>query len=160
MTVDSAPGFGTTFYLYLPALPASVHLPESAPQPWTDPRRRRRRRVSTIDEFTDPYAPMPLTAGAADTRRVLVMDDEQPICELAAELLGREGYSVDTAKDGDEAIRKYVEARGSGQPYDVVILDLTVRGGMGGRQTVVRLAEIDPKVRRDCLQRVFAGFDD
>jgi PAS domain S-box-containing protein len=145
MTVDSAPGFGTTFYLYLPALPAFVHPPVSANPEWVAPPAPR--RVSTIDEFADPYAPMPISPGAADMRRILVMDDEQPICELAAELLSREGYAVDTALDGQEAIRKYVEARSSGQPYDVVILDLTVRGGMGGRETVVKLAQIDPGVR-------------
>jgi CheY-like chemotaxis protein len=143
--VDSVPGFGTTFYLYLPALPASVHQPAVVDPEWVAPPAPR--RVSTIDEFADPYAPMPIAPGAADTRRVLVMDDEQPICELAAELLSREGYSVDTAFDGEEAIRKYAEARGSGQPYDVVILDLTVRGGMGGRETVIKLAQIDPGVR-------------
>ncbi len=146
MTVDSAPGFGTTFFLYLPALPAFVHLPAARPQQqWTDPPPPR--RVSTIDELGDPYAPMPLAPGAADTRRILVMDDEQPICDLAAELLTREGYAVDTAKDGEEAILKYTEARDSGQPFDVVILDLTVRGGLGGRDTVKRLAQIDPGVR-------------
>ncbi len=145
MTVDSAPGYGTTFYLYLPALPISFHPPAMLDPEWVAPAPPR--RVSTIDEFADPYAPMPIVPGAADRRRVLVMDDEQTICDLAAELLGREGYFVDTAADGAEAIRKYVEASGSGQPYDVVILDLTVRGGMGGRETVVKLLSFDPKVR-------------
>jgi PAS domain S-box-containing protein len=146
MTVDSAPGFGTTFYLYLPALPAFAPAPVvSADPPWVAPAPPR--RVSTIDEFSDPYAPMRVAPGAADTRRILVMDDEQPICELAAELLSREGYAVETALDGAEAIRKYQDARIAGQPYDVVILDLTVRGGMGGRETAMKLAEIDPGVR-------------
>jgi PAS domain S-box-containing protein len=146
MTVDSAPGFGTTFYLYLPALPVFAPAPVvSADPPWVAPAPPR--RVSTIDEFSDPYAPMRVAPGAADTRRILVMDDEQPICELAAELLSREGYAVETALDGAEAIRKYQDARIAGQPYDVVILDLTVRGGMGGRETAMKLAEIDPGVR-------------
>ena len=75
------------------------------------------------------------------------MDDEAPICELAAELLSREGFFVATAADGDAALRAYSEAKDSGQPFDVVILDLTVRGGMGGRETVRRLLEIDPAAR-------------
>ena len=146
MTVDSAPGFGTTFYLYLPALPVFAPAPVVSADPqWVAPTPPR--RVSTIDEFSDPYAPMTVAPGAADTRRILVMDDEQPICELAAELLSREGYAVETAFDGAEAIRKYQDARTAGQPYDVVILDLTVRGGMGGREAALKLAEIDPGVR-------------
>ena len=75
------------------------------------------------------------------------MDDEAPICELAVELLGREGYYVGTAADGREAIRCYVQAQQKGRPYDVVILDLTVRDGMGGRETVKELKKIDPDVR-------------
>jgi CheY-like chemotaxis protein len=127
-------------------LPAFAPAPVvSADPPWVAPAPPR--RVSTIDEFSDPYAPMRVAPGAADTRRILVMDDEQPICELAAELLSREGYAVETALDGAEAIRKYQDARIAGQPYDVVILDLTVRGGMGGRETAMKLAEIDPGVR-------------
>ena len=52
-----------------------------------------------------------------------------------------------TAGDGREAIRCYVKAREKGKPYDVVILDLTVRDGMGGRETVKELKKIDPDVR-------------
>ena len=115
--------------------------------PLERPASMRLPPAETADAPRDPYAPIPLPPGSADTRRILVMDDEAPICELAAELLGREGFVVATAADGDEAIRAYVEARNSGQPFDVVILDLTVRGGMGGRETVRRLLEIDPQAR-------------
>ena len=140
-TVDSVPGFGTTFYLYLPALPATPSLLPPLERPVS------MRSSPEAASHRDPYAPIPIPPGSADTRRVLVMDDEAPICELAAELLSREGYFVATAADGDEAIRIYLEARESGQPFDVVILDLTVRGGMGGRETVRRLLEIDPEAR-------------
>ena len=86
--------------------------------------------------------------GRRTLRRVLVMDDEAPICELAAELLGRSRVpAVGTASDGEEAVEKYRAAYGSGQPYDVVILDMTVRGGMGGREALVKLREVDPEVR-------------
>lgn len=141
-TVDSVPGGGTTFYLYLPALPAAV---VSGPPPLERPMSMR--LPPEVPSAADPYAPIPLPPGSADTRRVLVMDDETPIYELAAELLSREGYFVATAADGDAAIRAYAEAKDSGQPFDVVILDLTVRGGMGGRETVRRLLQIDPAVR-------------
>ena len=140
--MDSAPGVGTTFYLYLPALPVV-----SAPPPPLERPMSMRQLPEPLEVEDDPYAPVPLPPGSADTRRVLVMDDEAPICELAAELLSREGYFVATAADGDAAIRAYAEARDSGQPFDAVILDLTVRGGMGGRETVRRLLEIDPGVR-------------
>ena len=139
MTVDSAPNYGTTFYLYLPALPAAAAV---AP-----PLERPMSMRPPLLPGEDPYAPVPIPPGSADTRRVLVMDDEAPICELAAELLGRAGYVVGTASDGEEAIRRYQDAMGSGQPYDVVILDMTVRGGMGAREAVQRLVKIDPAVR-------------
>ena len=138
LTVDSAPGFGTTFFLYLPALGAA---PPVLPPPLERPVTMR------MLADADPYAPHPIAPGSADTRRVLVMDDEPPICELATEMLTQEGYVVGTAANGEEAIAKYREALGSGQPYDVVILDMTVRGGLGGRDTVLKLLEIDPGVR-------------
>ncbi len=142
-TVDSVPGIGTTFYLYLPALPVAS---TTAPPPLERPMSMRQLPAFAETE-PDPYAPIPIPPGSADTRRVLVMDDEAPICELAAELLSREGFFVATAADGDAALRAYSEAKDSGQPFDVVILDLTVRGGMGGRETVRRLLEIDPAAR-------------
>ncbi len=137
LTADSAPGFGTTFFLYLPALGTVAPVP---PLPL--------ERPVTMHLFNaDPYAPVPIPPGSADTRRVLVMDDEPPICELAREMLTQEGYLVGTASNGEEAIEMYGKALGSGQPYDVVILDMTVRGGLGGRETLVKLLEIDPGVR-------------
>ena len=140
MTVDSEPSYGTTFYLYLPALPAAA--------PTLPPLERPvSMQMAALTPEEDAYAPLPIPPGSADTRRILVMDDEAPICELAAELLGRAGYAVGTAADGEEAVRLYQNAMGSGQPYDVVILDMTVRGGMGGREAVQRLLRIDPAVR-------------
>ena len=143
MTVDSVPGFGSTFYLYLPALPdASPTMPAPLEPPMSV------RPMPEVGGGNDPiYAPILPPPLPDDARRVLVMDDEAPICELAVELLGREGYYVGTAGDGREAIRCYVQAREKGKPYDVVILDLTVRDGMGGRETVKELKKIDPDVR-------------
>lgn len=139
LTVDSAVGFGTTFFLYLPALrTATPDLPRPPERPLPLP--------TAVDKH-DAYAPMPIRPGSADKRRVLVMDDEAPICELAGEILTQAGFVVGTAANGQEAIEKYRDALGSGQPYDVVILDMTVRGGLGGRETVLALLEVDPGVR-------------
>jgi len=62
-------------------------------------------------------------------------------------MLSGAGYEVEPAKDGAEAIQKYTEAKTSGKPFDAVILDLTVPGGMGGREVIKELVEIDPAVK-------------
>ena len=58
-----------------------------------------------------------------------------------------EGYEVEFARDGREAIEKYIEAKQSNKPFDVVIMDLTIPGSMGGREAIKRLIEIDPNVK-------------
>lgn len=139
MTVESKPGSGTEFHLYLPALPLEAGEPLERP-PAPSPRP-----TPELPSAPAPNAGQPSRRAAAG--RVLVMDDEPPICELAAELLGRHGYEVDSAFDGEEAIAKFTAARAAGNPYLVVILDLTVRLGLGGREAMVRLLAIDPEVR-------------
>ena len=79
--------------------------------------------------------------------RVLMMDDEESIRELASEMLINIGYEVTTATDGTEAIRLYERAKGSERPYDAVIMDLTIPGGMGAEKAIQSLMEIDPEVR-------------
>jgi CheY-like chemotaxis protein len=79
--------------------------------------------------------------------KVLVMDDEPFIREIAARMLTRLGYTVEVAKNGSEAIEMYREAKDSNQAYDVVIMDLTVPGGMGGEEAIGHLKEIDPDVK-------------
>jgi len=76
-----------------------------------------------------------------------VMDDEEAIRELLHSELSDVGYDVELASDGAEAIELYVEARESGRPFDAVILDLTVPGGMGGKQAISKLIEIDLDVK-------------
>ncbi len=145
MTVDSTPNYGTTFFLYLPVSPASATVAPT-PAPLEIPMAMRPARMAPT-----PPAPAPTPALTGTTtgkaRRILVMDDEAPICEIAAELLTNRGFLVETAADGAEAIRKYTAAREAGLPCDAVILDLTVRDGMGGRETVLRLKHLDPDVR-------------
>ena len=75
------------------------------------------------------------------------MDDEPVILDIAGELIRALGHSAEFASQGKEAIAKYQEAQRSGRPFDVVILDLTIRGGMGGAETLKRLSEIDPGVK-------------
>ena len=79
--------------------------------------------------------------------RVLLMDDEEMVREVTGQILKRLGYNVDFAAEGEEAVRLYQEAAKNGDPFDAVILDLTIRGGMGGRETMAKLREIDPKIK-------------
>jgi PAS domain S-box-containing protein len=79
--------------------------------------------------------------------RILVMDDEEYVLEVTSEALTVLGYEVDTAPDGLETLKRYTAARTDGRPYAAVIMDLTVPGGMGGRETVAKLQEIDPQVK-------------
>ncbi len=75
------------------------------------------------------------------------MDDEAAIRRAAAALLERLGMQAVAVDDGEQALREYSAAREAGRPYDLVILDLTVPGGMGGRETMERLLQLDPGVR-------------
>lgn len=78
--------------------------------------------------------------------RVLVMDDEPMVREVTGDILREFGYEVHCAVDGDEAVRRCREACENGRPFDVVILDLEVPTGMGGREAVSMLKAIDPAV--------------
>jgi PAS domain S-box-containing protein len=118
MTVESAPGRGTRFDVYVPAT--------------TEP----------VEEIDGP-AGEPLRGEG----RLLVVDDEEAIRHLLADLLGRLGYEAECVADGREALEAYARARREGRGYRAVIMDLTIPGGMGGRETAQRLLEIDPEAR-------------
>jgi CheY-like chemotaxis protein len=75
------------------------------------------------------------------------MDDEESILAVAVDILTHLGYQAETAKDGNEALARYSEALEAGKPYDAVMLDLTIPGGMGGKETIKTLLEIDPAVK-------------
>ncbi len=115
----STPGLGTTFRFYLPASGEAAAVKKEV------------------------FKKIPASAGG----RVLVMDDEVIIRNVTYEILTTLGYEAVTAEEGNEAVRLYKEAGDKGEPFDVVIMDLTVQGGMGGRETVKRLLEIDPGAR-------------
>jgi len=120
ITVESEPGIGTTFHIYIPASERAV------PQP----------------EYRDSNRGIIVGEG-----NILLMDDEGPIREMTREMLTLLGYDVDTARDGEEAVELYRLAKNSDDPYNAVILDLTVPGGMGGMETLLKLAEIDSNVK-------------
>lgn len=119
ITVESEPGVGTTFFIYLPASSDAVLSPEKS--------------EAEI-----------MTRGKA---RILVMDDEESILRVAAETLKNLGYEIGLAKNGNEAVEMYKKAKDSGQSFDLVIMDLTVPGEIGGIETLRRLKEIDPPVK-------------
>ncbi len=79
--------------------------------------------------------------------RILVMDDESIIREVSCGMLQSIGYECELASDGAEAIELYKKAGNTGKPFDAVIMDLTIPGGMGGKETVEKLLEIDPDVK-------------
>jgi len=118
ITVESELGVGATFCIYLP--------------------------TSSKEALTKPKTGQPLPTGKG---RVLVMDDEDAVREVACQMLREIGYEAEFARDGAEAIELYVDAKGFGRPYAVVIMDLTVQGGMGGKEAIRRLRVIDPKVK-------------
>jgi len=79
-------------------------------------------------------------------QRVLVMDDEAAIRDLTSELLATMGYEVTAVPDGAAALKTYEHAMRSGENFQAVILDATIRGGMGGVATIERLRDLDPNV--------------
>jgi PAS domain S-box-containing protein len=84
---------------------------------------------------------------AADGGRALIVDDEEMVRHVAAAMFGRLGYETVTARDGAEAVKRVREAMRGGRRFDVVLMDLTIPAGMGGREAVVLLREIDPDLR-------------
>ncbi len=112
--VESTLGVGTTFVIYLPAAQ-------------TEYREEKQTEKTMVMNGNG---------------RILVMDDEETIRSIVGDILQYLGYTVDFAKDGEEAVDMY-----SSRPYDAVILDLTIPGGMGGKETIKHLRAIDPAVK-------------
>jgi PAS domain S-box-containing protein len=119
ITVDSQVHFGSTFTLYLPAL---RH--QQVPQ---EPAR-------TVN---------PVVTGSG---RILIVDDEEAIRALVEFTLERLGYEVHGAETALDGVKLYREKMEAGERFDLVILDLTLPGGMGGKEALKRLIEIDPTV--------------
>lgn len=118
--VESEPGRGTRFDLWLPASDEPVAAPP----------------------------PVPTAAVPAKLQgRVLFMDDDAPIRQMALLLLAKLGVEAVPAADGAEAVQLYEQAMTENRRFDAVIMDLTVPGGMGGREAMEHLRAIDPGVR-------------
>jgi len=79
--------------------------------------------------------------------KILVMDDDEMLRETLGKMLKKLGYDPEAAKDGAEAVEMYKNAVESEKPYNAVILDLTIPGGMGGKDAFKKLIEIDPEVK-------------
>jgi CheY-like chemotaxis protein len=98
-----------------------------------------------VSEEQYPGPRKPQTSG--EPLRVLLMDDETAVQQIAAELLGHVGYKVELASEGSQALQMYTEAFKSGKPFDVVIMDLIIPDGMGGAETIRKLRDFDPGVK-------------
>jgi two-component system cell cycle sensor histidine kinase/response regulator CckA len=80
----------------------------------------------------------------ADKGSILIMDDDEVIRKMLNAMMSVIGYKAILTADGTEAIKKFTEAKEAGQPFDAVILDLTIPGGIGGIETIRKMLEIDP----------------
>jgi CheY-like chemotaxis protein len=118
LNVSSELGVGTEFSFYLPA---------------SEP-------VNTISEPRKDIC-------ALRKPRILIMDDEKLIRDLASELLQAFGFDTELANDGSEAITLYEQALQNGNRFDLVLMDLTIPGGMGGKEAIRRLLLLDPGIR-------------
>lgn len=121
LEVESVAEVGTTFRLWIPA----------ADEP-----------VAAAPVVVETAAPVDITG-----TRVLLMDDEQTIRRLAERLFKRLRCEICTVADGAACVQAYREALADGRGYQIVILDLTVPGGMGGRECMEALRALDPQVR-------------
>ena len=79
--------------------------------------------------------------------KILFMDDEDEVIDTAQQMLLHLGYEIKIAKNGTEAVNVYKRAKESGEPFDLVILDLTIPGDISGKETIKKLLEIDPNLK-------------
>lgn len=118
ISVESSVGTGTTFHVYIPA-----------------------------SDMDPPATSLPARKLLTGSGKILIMDDEEILREVACEMLSHLGYSVVACGDGAEAIELYREAMVNGEAFVAVIVDLTIPGGMGGKEAMKKLLEIDSEVR-------------
>jgi PAS domain S-box-containing protein len=119
ISIESETDKGTTVHIYIPSL----------------------KKDHSIAQISDSSMPQ------KSSLRVLVMDDEELIRDVASEMLAVLGHASDCVYGGQEALEHYANALASGNPYDLVIMDLTIPNGMGGKQAIAELLKIDPKAK-------------
>jgi PAS domain S-box-containing protein len=124
ITAESKPGEGASFIIYLPAAKGTAVESDAEIKP-----------AEAKDKKTDMK------------RKILIMDDEELIRNITSQLLNHLGFETRTAPDGAEAIEIYKKAMNSDRPFDLVITDLTVPGGMGGVEMLQKIIEFDPGVK-------------
>ena len=129
ITVESEPGVGTTFTIYLAASREEVVL-------------------EGIDRFDNKSVGEKEGEKNIESKgKVLLMDDEYEIRAILCKQLRAMKYDVEAAEEGSEAIRLYKNSCEAGKPFDIVILDLTISCGVGGREAIGKLLEIDSAVK-------------
>ncbi len=124
ITVTSKINSGTTFNIYIPAIQATGS-------------------ESTINSSSQLHH----SEKEFHNTNILVMDDDKHIQKLAVTMLQSLGMTAETVSDGDEAIDKFKQAQSQGSPYDLVILDLTIPGGLGGKETCKKLLDLSPEAK-------------
>lgn len=118
ISVKSKLGVGTTFYIYLPASEKAVP-----------------KKIFETSRIVKGKG------------KILVMDDDKSIRDITEQSLRSVGYNISLAENGLQAIKVYKKAKEIKEPFDAVIIDLTIQGGMGGKETISELVKIDPDVK-------------
>lgn len=118
ISIHSVSGTGTTATIYLPAIPEQNIAAKIAPR-----------------------------LNLQGQGKILIMDDETIIRDTLGKMLRRMGYATSAAPDGAQAIDLYQKAQQANEPFDIVLMDLTIAGGMGGKEAVRKLLEIDPDAK-------------
>jgi len=128
ITVESEPGKGTIFELYLPA--------------------SETKNIKHKDKLNEK------TTQNQHPAKILIMDDEESVCMVITEALRMLGYSAESAVNGQEATELYKKSLHIGEPFDIIVMDLTVPGGMGGKEAVIEMLKINP----DAIVIVSSGY--
>ena len=119
ISVESSPGVGSTFNIYLPG----------------SEKKNIQKQNSSREIKVSSHA------------KILIMDDDEMLRSVAKEMLVQLGHKVVLSADGNEAIKLYQESINTGAPFDLIIMDLTIPGGMGGEEAVQKILNIDPDAK-------------
>lgn len=122
ITIDSTPNVGTAIIFYLPACPSQVI--------------NKEQKNASAD-----------SSSRVGRARILVMDDDEMVRATLAEMLDNMGHDVVAVEDGDQAVYAFRRALEHAKPFDLVILDLTVPGGMGGKDAVQQIQKLTPEAK-------------